>query len=246
MELHSIIFLVTILSVIFLVTFYIHSKQKRKLFLSQDKQEPRFDLVNQKTPSGTPQNYKEEFEEDVIAEDEDIEEENLFTDDPLMQPKEKPPTEAKKIALAPEELLFIMLAAKPDRPYAGYELLQSLLSAGLRFGAMDLFHRYEDLNGKGKVLFSVASASETGTFEINKMGAYSAKGLMFFMRLSHQKDLLLAFDAMVETARQLVEDLGGEILDDERRVLSNDKIEKMRKRIVEFEQKQLIGDLFDQ
>lgn len=245
MELHSIIFLLTILSVIFLVTFYIHSKQKRKISLSQDKQEPRFDLINQKTSHITPQNYEEEFQEEIFEENEEIEEENLLTDDPLMRPKEKQP-EVKKIEPTPDELMFIMLAAKPDRPYAGYELLQSLLSSGLRFGAMELFHRYEDLNGKGKVLFSVASASETGTFEINKMGAYSGKGLMLFMRLSHQKDLLLAFDAMVETARQLVEDLGGEILDDERRVLTNDKIEKMRKRIVDFEKKQLIGDLFDQ
>lgn len=217
-----------------------------------DKQEPRFDIINQTFVSSTNatqelDEQEDDFEDDILIEE--VFEEDDILDDPLLQPKESPRentvSEEKNNHEMKGELLYIMLVARSDRPYTGYELLQALLSCGLRFGAMDLFHRYEDLNGKGKILFSVASASETGTFEINKMGAYSAKGLMMFLRLSKEKELMPAFDSMIETARELVEDLGGEILDDERKILTPTKIESMRKTIVDFEKRQLMGDLFD-
>lgn len=249
MELHSIIFLLTILSVIFLLTFFIHHKQKRKLHLKLDKQEPRFDVVNHPRSSPVMSQEVEEEEVEEVEEEVAIEEDDDLLNDPLLQPRgpvrEVVQPTAKKPP-APDELMLIMLAAKPEKPYAGYELLQALLTAGLRFGAQDFFHRYEDANGKGRILFSVVSASEAGTFEINKMGAYSGKGLMMFMRLANHKDVAASFEAMIETARQLVEDLDGEILDEERKVLTNEKIEKMRKKALEFEQKQLTGDLFDQ
>jgi FtsZ-interacting cell division protein ZipA len=242
--------LIAILSAIFLVTFYIHSRQKRKIKMMTYKQEPRFD-GSFRNSTTTHEVYEEEYEELGDEQDEHHHEEDILIHDPLLQPRETPKTQPsvsqeKKTKSAPEETIYIMLAAKQGKPYAGYELLQSLLSAGLRFGAMDLFHRYEDLNGKGKILFSVASASESGTFEINKMGAYVGKGLMMFLRLSSHRDLLFSFDAMIETAKQLVEDLDGDILDDERKVLTSDKIEIMRKKVVEFEQRQVTGDLFDE
>lgn len=244
MELHSVLVLLTILSAIFLLTFLISTKQKKKTKTLALKQEPRFDLISQSTSVS-------EYQELSVT-TQDIETQtDAFIDDPLLQPRPTPKRnleqeQPKKPKASVEEILYIMLAAHPDKPYVGYELLQSLLSAGLRFGAMDLFHRYEDLNGKGKILFSLANASESGTFEINKMGAFSGKGLTLFLRLSANKDLALAFDTMLDTARQLTEDLGGEILDNERKILSNEKIEKLRKKIIDFEQKQLIGDLFDE
>lgn len=248
MELHSIIFLIAILSLIFLLTFIIHSKQKRKTYLASDKQEPRFDMVNQSAFANKTESHEDNFVyADELLEEDDDEADSLWGD-PLLEPAAttKPKTKEQKSADSQGELLFIMLAARPDKPYAGYELLQSLLSAGLRFGASDLFHRYEDINTKDRILFSVASASETGTFEINKMGAYSVKGLMLFMRLSTQRDLMSAFETMIETGRQLIEDLGGDMLDEDRKPITNDKIERMRKVIVEFERKQLTGDLFDE
>jgi cell division protein ZipA len=246
MELHSILVLVTILAVIFSLIYFINTRQKKWVRQMTGKQEPRFDIV---TPPAPATEY-EPNDRDDLEHHNHTEDTHLLLDDPLLQPKA--PVKKVTIQAAPkktptgEEVICLVLVAKPNKPYAGYELLQSLLAAGLRFGAMNIFHRHEDVNGKGKILFSVASASEPGTFEINKMGAFSGKALMMFLRLSSHKDLMLAFDTMLETAKQLIEDLDGDILDSERKILSTDKIEKIRKKIVDFEQKQLIGDLFDQ
>lgn len=244
MELHSILMLLSILLIIFLLTYFVTIKQKRQPKIAH-KQEPRFDLTAHQISVPDYDNVQEDFP----IHEEDQSSVNLLTDDPLLQPTKPTPSKnnemPKKTKSAVEEIIFLMLAAQPNRPYVGYELLQALLDAGLRFGAMNIFHRHEDRNGNGKILFSVASASEPGTFEITKMGAFSGNGLMMFLRLSSNKDLMYAFEIMLETAKQLIEDLGGDILDDERKVLGNDKIEKMKKKIQEFEQNQLTGDLFD-
>ncbi len=240
----SILVLITILSVICLLTYFISARQKKLLRQLTNKQEPRFDVIHHQAPPPSI-DYQSKEEE---GENFDHMETSF---DPIFQPKatcKKNTTDKpvpKKTSSA-EEIIYLMLIAKPNKPYCGYELLQSLLATGLRFGAMDIFHRHEDVNGKGKILFSVASASEPGTFEINKMGAFSGKGLTMFLRLSSNKDLMQAFDTMLETAKQLIEDLNGDIMDDERNILSPEKIEKIRDKIVNFEQKQLIGDLFDQ
>lgn len=249
MELHSIILLIAVLSVIGFLTYFINRKQKKKLQLLTQKQEPRFDIIDKPNLST---NYTDEQTELYSDPIEDLSDKNLLADDPLMQPKSsyainthKKPDPPKRNKSAVEEIIFLVLNAKANKPYVGYELLQSLLASGLRYGAMNIFHRHEDQNGNGKILFSLASSQEPGTFEIGKMGAFSGQGLMMFLRLSTNKDLMSAFDIMLETAKQLIEDLDGEILDDERKILSPEKIEKIRKKIQEFEQKQLTGDLFD-
>ena len=236
MELRSILLLIAILSIIFFLTYFISVRQKRQRRKIANKQEPRFDLVTNQTPAS--EEYPHDDQEEYL--------------DPLLQPsqpiqkKQTEPEAAKRVKSAAEEIMYLMLIAKPNKPYVGYELLQALLAQGLRFGAMNIFHRHEDMNGNGKILFSVASAKEPGTFEINKMGAYSGNGLMVFLRLSSNKELMSAFETMLEMAKQLIEDLDGDILDDERKILTHEKIEQMKKKITEFEQKQLIGDLFDE
>lgn len=144
------------------------------------------------------------------------------------------------------EYITIHIMAPREYPYNGYELLQALLANGLRYGAMNIFHRHETKTGRGRVLFSLASANKPGTFELSKMGSFSCPGLTLFMILNNLSDPMNAFDAMLETARQLVEDLGGELWNEQREVLNMDKVAKIRTRIKQFEEKQRIPDFFAQ
>ncbi|MGB6976706.1 MAG: cell division protein ZipA [Gammaproteobacteria bacterium] len=150
--------------------------------------------------------------------------------------------------VSPREFIVLMLMAKPEVPYTGYELLQVLLAAGLRFGKMNVFHRHEKISGQGEILFSLASAVEPGIFELNRMGSFSCPGLTLFLRLSNfqkgNKDLLQAFDLMIETARQLVEDLGGEVCDEQRQPLTDEKMNDWRSYLAYYERSRQIPDLF--
>jgi len=146
----------------------------------------------------------------------------------------------------PAEVISITLMAPQESPYTGYELLQSLLASGLRYGAMNIFHRHETKTGRGRVLFSLASVNQPGTFELPKMGSFSCPGLTLFMVLKDISDPMKAFDTMLETARQLLEDLGGEARDDHRQALNMDKVSQIRARIKKFEEDQRVPDFFSE
>src|SRR5690606_23835225 len=53
-----------------------------------------------------------------------------------------------------EEILIIHVVARNEEGFKGPALLQSILESGLRFGAMDIFHRHESITGNGDKLFS--------------------------------------------------------------------------------------------
>lgn len=144
----------------------------------------------------------------------------------------------------PNDIIAFTLRANPEHPYAAYELLQALLSCGFRFGKMNIFHRYQNANMSGDLLFSLSSAVAPGTFEMTKMGAFVTPALYLFMRVSEQVDVLKTFDLMLETSHQLIDDLDGEILDDKREPLLDEKIDSIRDKIIQYEQSQHTADLF--
>ena len=118
--------------------------------------------------------------------------------------------------------IVMFLASKDNRQLAGYELLQTLLAAGLRFGEGQLFHRHQHLNGQGPVLCSVAAATSSGVFDLENIGGFSARGLCIFMEPSGNSTIdEERFSIMLETARQLSEDLDTYLLDDKRQLLTD-------------------------
>ena len=143
-------------------------------------------------------------------------------------------------------LIVLQLNAFPGKPYMGYELHQTWLDSGLRFGEMNIFHRYDD-TGKGNLLFSLAAATPSGSFAIEDMGAFKCGGLLMFMRLdSKQKKLMNSFDLMLDIARQLTEELGGEIYDDLRQSINAEVIKRLREKICTVETHNLYSsDLLD-
>jgi cell division protein ZipA len=139
----------------------------------------------------------------------------LFTE-PL--PKETLSEEPNTQAL--EALIILQLLATEERPYQGYELVQTLSSAGFHYGAMNIFHFYADPDEKKERLFSLASAVEPGTFDLDHIGEIHAPGLCLFMSLNTTHNALDTFEIMLETAQLLIQDLGGTLCDQQREPLT--------------------------
>jgi cell division protein ZipA len=134
----------------------------------------------------------------------------------------------EKKPLTSKTFINFYIVAPANQPFVGYELHQALLAADLRFGKMNIFHRHENADGTGDVLFSLASAVPPGIFDLANIGGFSCPGLSIFIRPAQTKNPEAAFDLMLETARQLVDELGGELCDEESRPLSDRDIEVMR------------------
>lgn len=137
------------------------------------------------------------------------------------------------------EVLVINVMAKPDREFAGVDLLPALLGLGLRFGDMNIFHRHVDSQSGSPVLFSVANMLNPGTFDLNQINDFATRGVCFFMTLPNVANSMQAFDRMLDAAQQLRMTLDGDLKDDVRSVMTAQTIEHYRQRVRDFDLRQL-------
>lgn len=126
-----------------------------------------------------------------------------------------------------DQVLSFMLLSNPNEPFGGIALLQTLLTYGLRFGKFDIFH-YHELD---RIQFSVASAVNPGTFDIDDMPQFTTLGLTFFMSLNDDTHLETHFEKMLQIAQKVAKELGGYLVNDQREALVDSKIQDYRKRV---------------
>ncbi len=139
--------------------------------------------------------------------------------------------EAKKTSDSRGSLMMFLLA-KDNRQLAGYELFQTMLAAGLRFGDGQLFHRHQFSNGQGPILCSLAAATESGVFDLQNMGTFSVRGLCLFMESSANAGIdAERLTMMLDTAKQLSESLDTHLLDDERVPWSDSSLGRYQRRL---------------
>jgi cell division protein ZipA len=123
-------------------------------------------------------------------------------------------------------LIQVSVIAGPDQFFKGNELKQALLENDLLYGDMGIFHRYnQDLT---QTLFSVASLVEPGTFPIDDMEAFECPGIILFFQTARVSDPLETYDDLVNTSRDLAQQLHGIQWDETRQPLSQSKIAHMR------------------
>ncbi|MGQ3888425.1 cell division protein ZipA C-terminal FtsZ-binding domain-containing protein [Legionella sp. CNM-1927-20] len=123
----------------------------------------------------------------------------------------------------PSVMMFLL--AKENRQLAGYELLQTVLAAGLRFGEGHLFHRHQYSNGQGPILCSLAAATPTGVFDLQNIGGFSVRGLCLFMHSSGNPTIdKERFIIMLNTAKQLSDELDTLLLDEKKRPLTAESL----------------------
>ncbi|MCE9679577.1 cell division protein ZipA [Shewanella sp. AS1] len=131
----------------------------------------------------------------------------------------------------PQDVLVLHVVAAEGEELNGAELLPSLLTLNFKFGDMDIFHRHEDNAGTGKVLFSLANMVKPGVFNPDQMEQFTTQGVVLFMTLPCYGDALMNFSNMLNSAYQLVDDLGAELLDGGREPWSEAKKQAYVQRI---------------
>ncbi|MDG2250027.1 MAG: cell division protein ZipA [Gammaproteobacteria bacterium] len=137
------------------------------------------------------------------------------------------------------EVLIVNVMARDRRVFEGHDLLQALVTSGLKFGEMNIFHHRLNNGNTGPVIFSVANILNPGTFDLNQMDSFSTIGISFFLALPTQINNLQAFEQMLEVAQQIRGALDGELKDDHRNVMTAQTIEHYYQRIRDFELHQL-------
>ncbi len=213
----------------------------------QDRVEPHF------TEEPRSNEYDDEYDEDEYGAEgkdelddyaDDHYDENMTDDESEYEDDtfdNQQPVESKSLDAVqePEEVLVIHVMAVKDQMLKGSALLDTVLQCGMRYGHMDIFHRYSDAKGDGTHLFSMANMVKPGTFDLDAMDQFETPGVSFFMTLPINADSMQTFDLMVDTARTLAGTLGGELKDDQRSVMTKQTLEHCRERIRDYERQRL-------
>jgi cell division protein ZipA len=133
-----------------------------------------------------------------------------------------------------ESLVIVLnVMAKSGRYFAGEDILEALESNSLQHGEMMIFHRYPD-SGGSRPIFSLANTVEPGTFNLDTISHLQTPGLSLFMQLPGPLDSRDAFDLMIKTGRQLAEQLGGDLCDERRNVLTLQTIGHLKEQVEAF------------
>jgi len=154
--------------------------------------------------------------------------------------KEPNIAQAPKVTVNPE-VLIISVVMPDNQQISGAALLPTLLTLGMKFGDMNIFHRHEDNAGNGKVTFSLANIMNPGTFDLDNMESFTTQGVSLFMTLPNAGDAFVVFEQMLNAAKQLALEFNGQLLDDKRNVMTKQTEQHYSSNIREFERKNLIA-----
>ncbi len=161
-------------------------------------------------------------------------------EDDRAPPSRKAPVDPGKLPREVDpEVFMINVVARDREGFRGEDILHILLACDLRFGDMNFFHRHEFEAGRGAIQFSVANMMQPGVFDIDNMSDFNTPGLVFFLTLPGPEDMMKAFDYMLETAQAVARNLGGDVLDESRSVLSKQSLEHCRQQIRDLERRLL-------
>lgn len=121
--------------------------------------------------------------------------------------------------------------------FAGKDFLGFVDKYGLKYGAMNMFHRYENKDGTGILWFSVMMVDDGGpsAFDLNKLPMQHLDGLILFLSLPHP-EAGQAFESMISLAKMMANDLNAELYDDVGEPLSGDSINLLKSTAVSYGQ----------
>ncbi|MEZ9565057.1 cell division protein ZipA [Vibrio artabrorum] len=132
------------------------------------------------------------------------------------------------------EVIVLNVHCAGEIPFVGTELFQSMENNGLTYGEMSIYHCFVQSIDEPKVIFSVANMMQPGTLEHTDPADFTTKGISFFMTLPCYGQADQNFNIMLSAAQKIADDMGGNVLDDARNLMTPNRLADYRKQIRDF------------
>lgn len=137
----------------------------------------------------------------------------------------------------PAKIVTIRILSRGGVPFAAERLVLALREAGLRHGRYGIFH-YAASDEEETPIFSAASLTEPGSFDLTRLRTDVYPGISLFMGLPGPVDGAAAFDAMVKAGRGIAKDLEGNVVDELGSTFSIQRERYLREEIIQFQHRQ--------
>jgi len=125
---------------------------------------------------------------------------------------------------------------RPNAIIRGGDLLTLVDKYGLRFGAMNMFHRYEQKDGTGMLWFSMMGITDNGIapFDPHSVATNVYSGVVLFLSLPHPQ-AVRSFDSMMSIAYMMASDLDAIMLDENNEPITPDYKQQLRNQVRDYE-----------
>ena len=177
----------------------------------------------------------------VITDDESLvakrDDQVNVTDERLTASRDDSQNNVDTATAQPDMIISFTVLAKDEHGFNGEKLLHCMLSRGLRFGDMEIFHRHKHTSGEGPIQFSLANALKPGTFNLDDMSSFKTRAVSLFLILPGPGEPINAYNLMLDTARHIATELDGQILDDHKSVLTQQTIQHFKEQIIDYERR---------
>ena len=129
-----------------------------------------------------------------------------------------------------EKLVTVHVVAARDRRFYGKDLRTLFNQHDYQLGDMSLYHCFLD----GDKVFSIANMVKPGTFSEADMETFETPGITMFMRLPVELDASVAFNFLINEAKEIASELSGHLRDGNRNPLSEQTIQHMREDVQQY------------
>ena len=154
----------------------------------------------------------------------------------------KEQTKPNYSAIEPQ-IIILSVAMPAHQQMSGAALLPSLLTLGMKYGEMNIFHRHQDNAGNGAVTFSLANMLNPGSFDLDTMETFVTQGVSLFMALPNASDPFAAFEQMLSAAKQLAAEFNGQLVDDKRNIMTKQTEQHYVSKIREFDRQYRLASI---
>ena len=131
-----------------------------------------------------------------------------------------------------EMVVVLNVMARTEQTFDGPSLQMALEGAGLKSGAMQLYHyRAETQSDEATPIFSALNAVKPGTLDVNDFDGMRTPGIALILRVHGLERPSEAFELMLVAARRIAEELDGQVCDESRSTLTGQALNHLRERI---------------
>jgi cell division protein ZipA len=162
---------------------------------------------------------------------------------PAVKRKAKTVNQPKESTQLETQVIILSVVMPENHLMSGAALLPSILTLGLKYGEMNIFHRHQDNAGNGAVTFSLANMLNPGSFELDTMETFVTQGVSLFMTLPNSGDPFAAFEQMLLAAKQLAAEFNAQLLDDKRNVMTKQTEQHYVSKIREFDRQHRLASV---